>query len=30
VIRPREPAAELRGHGAEMTVRDALTTGWPR
>ena len=29
VIRPREPAAELQGHGAEMTVRDALTAGWP-
>jgi len=30
VMRPREPAAELQGHGAEMTVRAALTAGWPR
>jgi hypothetical protein len=29
VIRSREPAAELHGHGAEMTVRAALTAGWP-
>lgn len=30
VIRPREPVAELQGHGAEMTVRAALTAEWPR
>ena len=30
VMRPRELAAELQGHGAEMTVRAALTAGWPR
>jgi uncharacterized membrane protein YcfT len=30
VMRPRELAAERQGHGAEMTVRAALTAGWPR
>jgi len=30
VIRPTESVAELQGHGVEMTVRAALTAGWPR
>ena len=30
VIRPTQSVAELQGHGAEMTVRAALTAGWPR